>query len=484
MIRTKAVIKYLGYILLFNSLFLFISAAISFFNHEQSLNALLISALTCSILGSLLHFSTKQYGELNFHEGLAISVVGWFITCIAGMLPYLIWGGEFNSVPNALFESVSGYTTTGATILNDVEALPKGLLFWRSSTSFIGGVGIVLFVLLILPEKRGAMSSFYRAEVSSLSKMSFTIRSRHILRIIATVYFSLIISQIILLKAAGMNLFDATCHSLTTVSTSGFSTKNASIAAYDSAWIEMIITFFMLISSMHFGLIYGTMARKKYNLFSSRPTRMYVVVILIGIILIALQLTNDQYYGFWESFRIAAFQVVSLTSTTGYATVDTAAWPIFSILILIYFSVQCGMVGSTAGGIKFDRIYLFFGSVKKQLKLILHPEGMYVVRMDKQVIDQKLEMQIMAFMILYILTFSLTALLLTAMDIDGTTAFSVSIATLGNVGPGFGGVSSMGNYNHLPDAAKYILSANMLLGRLEIMNVFALFMMISLKRKR
>ena len=230
---------------------------------------------------------------MNFHEGLAISVVGWFITCIAGMLPYLIWGGEFNSVPNALFESVSGYTTTGATILNDVEALPKGLLFWRSSTSFIGGVGIVLFVLLILPEKRGAMSSFYRAEVSSLSKMSFTIRSRHILRIIATVYFSLIIPNNFA-EGAGMNLFDATCHSLTTVSTSGFSTKNASIAAYDSVWIEMIITFFMLISSMHFGLIYGTMARKKYNLFSSRPTRMYVVVILIGIILIDWQLTIDQ----------------------------------------------------------------------------------------------------------------------------------------------------------------------------------------------
>lgn len=483
MIRTKVVIKYLGYILLFNSLFLLISAAISFFNNEQSLNALIISALTCGVLGVLPQFFVGKNVLLNFHEGLSISVTGWFVTCIIGMLPYLIWGGEFNTVADALFESVSGYTTTGASIVNNVEALPRGLLFWRSSTSFIGGVGIILFVLLVLPEKRGAMSSFYRAEVSDLSKMSFAMRSRHITRIVVMVYLSLILILMILLITAGMSFFDAVCHSFTTVATSGFSTKNLSIAAYDSVWIEIIITFFMLVSSMHFGLIYGTMTRKKYNLFNSRPTRMYVMVIFSGILLISLQLTGNHFYGFWESLRFAAFQVVSLVSTTGYATMDTANWPIFSVILLLYFSVQCGMVGSTAGGIKFDRIYLFFGTLKKQLKLILHPEGVFALKMNKQTIDQNLELQIMVFVILYILTFSLTTLLLAAMGIDGMTALSASIATLGNVGPGFGSVSSLGNFSQMPDAAKFILSANMLLGRLEIMNVFALFMMFSLKRK-
>lgn len=482
MIRTKVVIKYLGYILLFNSLFLLISAAISLFHDETSFGSLITSAIICAVAGILPRVFIGNTREIHFHEGLAISVIGWLVTCIAGMLPYLMYGGEFD-LANAFFESVSGYTTTGASILTNIESLPKGLLFWRSSTSFIGGVGIILFVLLVLPEKRGAMSSFYRAEVSDLSKMSFTIRSRHITRIIVMVYFILIISQIILLKVAGMTFFDAVCHSFTTVATSGFSTKNSSIAAYDSVWIELIITFFMLISSMHFGLIYGTMTGKKYNLFRSHPTRMYVVVMFIGIMLITLQLTNEHYYSFLESLRFALFQVVSLTSTTGYATVDTANWPMFSILLLVYFSIQCGMVGSTAGGIKFDRVYLFFASAKKQLKLILHPEGMYVVRMDKQIVDQKLELQIVVFMIVYIVTLSVTALLLAAMDIDGMTAFTASLTTLGNVGPGFGTVSSMGNYSHLPEAAKYILSANMLLGRLEIMNVFALFMMLSLKRK-
>lgn len=483
MIRKRAVIKYLGYILLFNSLFLLISATISFVHHENSLQALLISAFSCAVLGFIPHLIIGKLGEIRFHEGLAISVLGWVITCVGGTLPYLIWGGEF-TVANALFESVSGYTTTGASILTDVEVLPKGLHFWRVSTSFIGGVGIILFVLLVLPEKKGAMSSFYRSEVSDLSKMSFLTRSRQIIRIIATVYFSLIIAETTLLYLLGMSLFDAVCHSFSTIATSGFSTRNMSIAAYDSFWIELVVLVFMLISSMHFGLIYGTMTRKKHNIFTSRPTRMYVLVVSMGVLLITLQLTHEKMYGFWQSLRLASFQVVSLVSTTGMATTDTSVWPMFSIILLIYFSIQCGMVGSTVGGIKFDRIYLFFASVKKQLKLILHPEGMYVVKMNKQVIPYSLELQIMIFLVLYIATFSLTTLLLSTMGIDGTTAFTASIATLGNVGPGFGGVSSMGNYSELPDAAKYILSANMLLGRLEIMNVFALFMMLSVKRQR
>jgi trk system potassium uptake protein TrkH len=475
------VIKYLGYILLFNALFLFISATISFFNGENSLNALLFSAALSATLGIFPYIFVEKIDEIRFQEGLAISVLGWIVTCIVGMIPYFIWGGEF-SLSNALFESVSGYTTTGASILNDVEALPKGLLFWRSSTSFIGGVGIILFVLLVLPEKKGVQASFYRSEVSDLSKMSFRTRSRHITRIIATVYFSLIIVETILLKLFGMSFFDAVCHSFSTIATSGFSTRNRSIAAYDNIWIELVIMFFMLVSSLHFGLVYATMTRQKHTIFTSRPTRMYMLVILIGILLITLQLTNERVFSFWESLRHAAFQVISLVSTTGLVTADTSLWPFFSIILLTYYSIQCGMVGSTAGGIKFDRIYIYFSSVSKQLKLILHPNGIYAVKMDQKVIEHDLELQIVVFISLYILTLFITALLLSAMGIDGTTAFSASFATIGNVGPGFGSVSSMANYGHLPDAAKYLLSANMLLGRLEIMNVFALFIMLCGKK--
>lgn len=481
MVRSKAVVRYLGYILQFNALFLFISAAISLVEAENSLNALLISAVSSAIVGSLLSFPTGKAGDLNLREGLIISSLGWVTVCIAGMIPYYMWGGEF-TLANALFESVSGYTTTGASILNDVEALPKGLLFWRSSTSFIGGVGIILFVLLVLPEKRGGISSLYRVEVSDLSKMSFTLRGKRVAHIISTVYLSLIIAQVILLHVFGMSFFDAVCHSFTTVATSGFSTKNLSIAAYDNVWIELVILFFMLISSMHFGLIYDTMTTKKNNLFTSRTTRMYVFVMLIGIFLIALELTSENIFEFSTSLRYAAFQVISLASTTGYATVDTAGWPLFSIVLLLYYSIQCGMVGSTAGGIKFDRVYLFFVSLSNQLKIILHPNGVYAVKMNGKKIEHGVELQALVFIILYLLTLSITALLLTSMGIDGMTSFSASIATIGNVGPGFGDVSSLGNYGSLPDAAKYILSANMLLGRLEIMNVLVLVMIFVGKR--
>ncbi len=386
-------------------------------------------------------------------------------------------GGEF-TLANALFESVSGYTTTGASILRDVEALPKGLLFWRSSTSFIGGLGIILFVLLVLPEKKGAISSFYRVEISDLSRMSFVARGKRVARIIATVYLSLIIVHALLLHAFGMSFFDAICHSFTTVATSGFSTKNLNIAFYDSVGIELVILFFMIVSSLHFGLIYATATRSKNNIFTSKVIGMYVLVMFLGVLAVTFQLTCENMFDFWVALRHAAFQVASLASTTGYATVDTARWPLFSIILLLYFSIQCGMVGSTVGGIKFDRVYLFFVSLRNQLKLILHPNGVYALRMNGKTVDHAIELQVMVFIILYLLTLLITALLLTMMGIDGMTSFSASIATLGNVGPGFGSVSSLGNYAHLPDAAKYILSANMLLGRLEIMNVLALLMIL------
>ena len=477
MVRTRAVIKYLGYILLFNTLFLSISAVISLVYSESSTNALLFSTLLTATLGCFPQIFVEKIEEITFHEGLVISVMGWIITCIVGMIPYYIWGGEFSLV-NALFESVSGYTTTGASILRDVEILPNGLLFWRSSTTFIGGVGIILFVLLILPEKKGVQASFYRSEVSDLSKMSFRTRSRHIIRMIATVYFTLIIVETILLKLLGMTFFDAICHSFSSVATAGFSTKNMSIAAYDNIWIEVVIMFFMLISSMHFGLVYATMTKQKINIFTSHPARMYLFVTLIGIVLITLQLVQEKIYGLGESLRYASFQVISLVSTTGFATVDTAKWPLFSIILLIYYSIQCGMVGSTAGGIKFDRIYLFFVSVRKQLKLIIHPEGIYAIKMNRRIIDHSLELQIMIFIIVYLMTMTITTLLLATMGMDGMTSLSASIATIGNVGPGFGDVSSLANYANLPTAAKYILSINMLLGRLEIMNVLALFVLL------
>lgn len=480
--RIVAIVKYLGYVLLFNALFLLISAIISLILQENSFTPLFYSAIVCSILGFFPQIFVERIEEISFHEGMAISVFGWILTCFAGAVPYFMWGGEF-TFANALFESVSGYTTTGSTILQNVEGLTKGMLFWRSSTHFIGGVGIILFVLLILPDSKGVRTSIYRSEVSGLSLMSFKMRAKRIVHIISIVYVSLTVILILLLWMLGMTFFDAVCHSFGTIATGGFSTKNLSIAHYNNVWIEVTLTIFMYLSSLHFGVLFLTFTGNKNNIFTSKVIRSYTLVLIAGIVLIAINLVLESGYNWGEAFRHSSFQVVTLASTTGSATLDTDVWPMFSKIILIYFMIQCAMAGSTGGGIKFDRIYLYFVSLKYRIKQIQHPQGVYVTKVNNNVVNQDLELQTMAFIILYILILFVVALVLSAMNIDGTTAFTASITTIGNVGPGFGKISSLSNFSSLPDAAKYLLSANMLVGRLEILNVVTLFVILAKKNR-
>lgn len=479
--RKEAVIKYIAYVILFNAVFLYASALISFFLSETSFVPLFYSALVCTILGLFPLIFTEKIEEIRFSEGLAISVFGWFITCIVGMLPYVMWGGEFTFV-NAFFESVSGYTTTGSTILNEIESLPKGILFWRSSTHWIGGMGVILFVLLILPQARGMRSSLYKTEVSNLSRMNFKTKARQIARIIGIVYISLTLLETIILWLLGMTFFDAICHSMSTIATGGFSTKNTSMAFYNNFWMELTIVVFMVLSSLHFGMLYVTIIGKKPNLFHSKSVRSYILVTVIGILAIAYKLYDENLYSLVDSLRHSLFQVTALVSTTGFATVDTSVWPIFTVIILIYFTVQGSMVGSTAGGFKFDRIYLFFQVLKKQLRLIKHPQGIFASKIDDEIVDKGIELQTLNFLVLYIFTFFIATVILTFMDVDGLTAFSASIASIANVGPGFGDVGSLGNYSTLPTAAKYVLSVEMLLGRLEIMNILALFLVFGRNR--
>jgi trk system potassium uptake protein TrkH len=477
--KKEIVIKHLGYVLLFNGIFLFIAFLISYFENETSTIPLLFTSIITMIFGVLPMVFVERTETVNLAEGLAIVVFGWLLTCLVGMLPYLMWGGEF-TLANAVFESVSGYTTTGATILNNIEALPKGLLFWRSSTHWIGGVGIILFVLLILPQSGKSRITIYNAEISSLSKLNFNYKAKKIVQVLAIVYVSLTLAETFILMFFGMSFFDALNHSFATIATGGFSTKNTSIAYFHSVGVEITIIVFMVLSGIHFGLLYGTMVGDKENIFSSSVVRAFVLVMAVGILLVSLKLYVGGYYNWWNSVRYASFQVASLGTTTGFATTDTANWPIFSQIILMYFTMQCAMVGSTSGGLKFDRVFIFFKSVSKQIKLLKHPNGKFVTKIGRFTIGEDLELQTMVFIVLYVFTFFITTFILTAMNVDGMTAFSASITTIGNVGPGFGKVSSMSNFSSLPDLGKYVLSINMLLGRLEIFNIFALI----ISRKR
>jgi len=419
--------------------------------------------------------------EINFREGMMTVVLGWLVTCVAGALPYIMYGHEFSLV-NAWFESVSGYTTTGSTILNDIESLPKGLLFWRSSTHWIGGIGVVLFTILILPESSTERIVLLNTEISDLAKMNFQYRSKKVLIILAVVYVGLTILETVALRITGMSFFDSINQSFATIATGGFSTKNASIASFNSPAVDIIIMVFMVLSGLHFGLIFNTIIGKTPNIFKSKIVQAFIAVLVLGVTITSLKLYFDGVYdNLPDAFRYGAFQVISVGTTTGFANADSKNWPPLAQIVIIYFTIQCAMVGSTSGGMKFDRIYIFFKSIKKQIKLLKHPRAIVNLKVDRRVVSSEMEMRVKTFIVFYLFIVLVVTIILAAMNIDLMTAFSASIATIGNVGPGFGDVSSLGNFSSLPDAGKFVLSINMLLGRLEIFSFISLFVLDSWK---
>lgn len=473
--RFQIIFRNLGRIFLLNSIFLIISGLISLYHKDTAVLPLFYSAIIGILFGIFPTIFVPPSRYITKHEGLTIVVFGWLSTCVLGMLPYILWGGEF-SLTNSWFESVSGFTTTGASILNNIEGLPPGLLFWRSATHWIGGIGIIVFVLVIMPFAGQTSSMLFNTETSTVAKNNFHQNSRQALKIILYVYIGLTLTQSILLYFAGMTVFDAINHSFATVATGGFSTKNTSIAYFNSISIEIIIMVFMFFSGIHFGLLFSTITFKKNHIFNSRIVHYYFLGMIVGIVLIAINL-HSHYFSSWaDAFRHGAFQAVSLATTTGFASYESNFWPGFSQLILIFFTLQCACAGSTSGGIKVDRVYIFWKTLVQQLKQMAHPNAIISVKIMKRVIDQDIVRNSLIFIVIYIVWVFFSALILTFMDIDIMTSFSAAATTMGNVGPGFAGVSSMGNFHNLPDAAKWLLSLNMILGRLEIFGFFALLM--------
>jgi trk system potassium uptake protein TrkH len=414
--------------------------------------------------------------EINAKEGLVVVVFSWVLSCLFGMLPYILYGGEF-SVINAWYESVSGYTTTGATILTNVEAIPKGLLFWRASTHWLGGMGVVLFMLLILPSIASSRM-LSRFEISSLSKDNFKFRAKQTVRVISIVYLGLTLVEAILLKLAGMTFFDAICHSFSTIATGGFSTKNLSIAYYDSAWIEIIIMVFMLLSGMHFGLLYSAFTGKAQPLWKSPIIRFYVSIIFIISLIVTLNIKFAGVETDWSlALRHAFFQVISAGTTTGFGSADSSIWPSFSILLVLYLTIQCACSGSTSGGMKVDRVLIFYKSFKAQIKKQSHPNAIVPVKLGDLTIDKEMVTSTSLFVVLYLLIVFLVALILTFLGVDMLEAFSASAANMGNVGPGFGKVGSLGNYSEIPSLGKFVLSVEMLLGRVEICSMLLVILL-------
>ncbi len=474
--RESVILRYVGAVMLCVSAFMLVSAGISYMNNVDSgFYPLLLSALLTFTLGGFPLLFVPRAKSISNKEGFTIVVGSWVLASVVGMFPYLIWGGEFSLV-NAWFESVSGFTATGATILNDIERLPQGLLFYRITTNWIGGVGVVMFSLVILPSLGTSRMALSNVELSSLAKDNYQYRTQVIVRILLVVYVGLTMITTLSLKLAGLRWFDALTHAMSACATAGFSTKNASIAFYDNVAVEAILAAAMLISSLHFGLIYATFLRKGNNIFRSEVVRTYLAIIVVAIVLVTISIFSAGVYPtIWEALRYSYFQVISLMTSTGYATADTNMWTPFAIIILIFVSIVCACAGSTSGGMKVDRLLLFCKILWAKILRQQHPNAIVRIRVDGVAQDADMLNSVVVFIVTYIALIFFATVNNTLFGQDLMTAFSSAVACIGNVGPGFGEVGSMGNFADIPAILKLQNSFLMLMGRLEIFGFIQLF---------
>lgn len=476
--RVHVVIRYIGMVLVFIAAFMLASAGVSLVNdHDSAFYPLLLASFLTAILGLFPLIFVERADDIKTKEGYAIVVGSWLVASVVGMIPYLIWGGEFTLV-NAWFESVSGFTTTGASILNDIEFLPRGLLFWRSASTWIGGIGVVMFALVILPTMGRSRQLLYNVELSTIAKDNFHYRSREIMRILVFVYVGLTVVTTVLLKFSGMCWFDAVSHAMSACGTSGFSTKNASVAFFDNPMIELVMMGAMTLSGIHFGILYATITGRRNNIFRSEIVHAYIGMMLIASIVIAASLYSENIYPtFLESLRHASFQVVSLTSTSGFATADTNLWTPLAIILLIFCSIVCGCAGSTSGGMKVDRLVLALKVIRNRVKLQQHPNAVISTKTDGMVQGDNVLTMVLTFIVAYLILVLMGTIVYAMFGCDITTSFTATIACISNVGPGFGEVGSLDNYAELPTILKLNSTLLMLVGRLEIFGFIQLFFM-------
>lgn len=480
----KTISTNIGKALLINALFMFIAILISVYEGMDSgFTPLAISLCVTFITGMFPFIFVKDKGETSLSSGYLTIVLSWLLSFVFGMLPYVLWGGEFTLI-NAWFESVSGYTTTGSTILTDIESLPQSLLFWRSSTHFIGGLGVIVFLLMLIPDSSPAKLKLTHLEFSALSKEGYKYKSGTTVKVVIAVYTALAIAETLLLWAAGMTLFDAVNHAFSTVATGGFSTRNTSIMYYDSIAIEIIITVFMALSAMNFGVIFATFTQRSLKPLRNPVTRYYFSVIAIFSIIITLSLKFQAGYDSWGNAAMdSIFQTVSYISTTGFGQADNALWPLLANTILLFAAFHCGCSGSTTGGIKADRMYISFKVIYSDFKKRLHPSSLFRTRVGGKALDDEIISSVFLYIVLYIFVILASFIIILICGVDIGEAFSGTVASLGNVGPGTGSLGTMGNYAAMPAMAKFVFTIDMFFGRVEIFPILIVISMI-FKRSR
>ena len=480
----KSISTNVGKALLVSALFMFLSILISVLNGmDSAFTPLLISFIITLLVGSFPFIFVRKAAPLTLRDGYVTIVLAWILSFVFGMLPYVLWGGEFTLV-NAWFESVSGYTTTGSTILNDIEALPKSLLFWRSSTHFIGGLGVIVFLLLVMPDASPYRLKLTNMEMSSLSKEGYRYKSTKIVQIITVVYLTITLISTLAFWAAGMPLFDAVNHAFSVASTGGFSTRNISIGYFGSDVINMIAMVIMTISAMHFGLIYAVFASRSLKPLNNLVVKYYLgSIIVMSLVLMVSLMTGGGYDSWGRAWMDASFNVVSYMSSTGFAICDNSSWPFIAGIILMLAAIQCGCSGSTTGGLKVDRVVISIKAVSAEIRRRLHPSSVTHVRLSGHHLADSAVSAVFLYVVVYVMAVVVSLIAVVLCGSEPVEAVSGVISSVGNVGPGLGGVASLENYSMQPEMSKLIFTFDMFLGRLEVFPVLIVLSMI-FKRDR
>jgi trk system potassium uptake protein TrkH len=473
----KLIFNITGTVLIFISLFMLLPIAVSLIYGHGDTMPLTLSFLITLVSGTTIYLITQKHKkeELRHRDAFAVVTISWVAVTFFGALPFVL-SGSIPSWTDAYFESMAGFTTTGASILTDIEALPNGILFWRSLTQWIGGMGIILFAIAILPLLGTGGMQLFKAEVPEIGVDKLRPRIIDTAKSLWFIYVGLTLIAAVFYMAGGMNIFDAVCHAFTTLSTGGFSTKNASIAHFESPFIEYTVSVFMFLGGINFVLYFHLFRGDAAKLYKSSEFRFYLTMVAVVVTIItAANLLLSTYDSFSDSFRYSVFQVISIMTTTGYATADYVQWSSFAQMIIFTIMFFGGMIGSTGGGIKQVRILLAIKQGYREMYQLIHPRAITSLKLDEKFLTKEILGSIWGFIFLFIFIYSIATIAMTATGLDLITSMSTVVSAMSNVGPALGEAGPAENYASIPLAGKWILIFCMLIGRLEIYTVLILF---------
>ncbi len=464
----RLIVHIIGAVLLFEGLFMLLPAGYAFFTNGREFSDLLSASFTTIGAGLLSFYVTNRNlnRELQVREAFIMVSFAWISICLFGALPY-IFNHSMAGFIDALFESVSGFTTTGASILQDIEALPRGILLWRSSTHWMGGMGVIVLALAVLPILKFGGTSLFSAEASVVVQEKMQPRIIEVAKLLWGIYIFLTVAEIILLRIGGMPLFDSVCHAFGTVATGGFSTKNSSIGNY-SPYIQYVVMLFMFLAGINFFMHYFIFKGRIKEVLRNEELKTYFFIIVFAGLVVTMILFTKEHLNLEKAFRLGYFQVVSILTATGFATADYLQWPVpaWTIIFILMFIGACS--GSTGGGIKVIRHVILFKKISENIRQALHPQGVFITKFNDKPLSSEIIQKVISFVLFYLMIFGAGTIIMTVTGLDIRSSAGSVITCLGGIGPGIGSVGPASNFAHVHESGKIFLSFIMILGRLEI----------------